>query len=50
VTEFADIATFARQHAGCGGITPNATTPVGGGYLLTLACTCGATMDRWITA
>jgi hypothetical protein len=50
VTEFADIAAFARQHAACGGITPNATTPVGGGYLLTLTCACGATMDRWITA
>jgi hypothetical protein len=50
VTEFADIAAFARQHAACGGITPNATTPVGGGYLLTLTCACGATLDRWITA
>lgn len=50
MTEFADIAAFARQHASCGGITPNATTPVGGGYLLTLACACGATLDRWITA
>ena len=50
MTEFADIAAFARQHAACGGITPNATTPVGGGYLLTLTCACGATMDRWITA
>ncbi len=47
---FPDIEEFARRHAGCGGITPNASTPVGGGYLLTLTCACGATRDRWITA
>src|SRR5688572_22919707 len=50
VTDFPDIERFARSHAACGGITPNATTQLDGGYLLTLTCACGVSMDRWITA
>jgi hypothetical protein len=49
VTDFADIERFARSHDRCGGITPNATTKVDGGYLLTLTCACGVSMDRWVT-
>jgi hypothetical protein len=49
VSDFGDIERFARAHASCGGITPNASTQMSGGYLLTLTCVCGATMDRWIT-
>lgn len=49
MSDFGDIERFARSHAACGGITPNATTQTGGGYLLTLTCACGAAMDRWIT-
>jgi hypothetical protein len=49
VTDFSDVERFARGHAACGGITPEATTQTGGGYLLTLTCACGSTMDRWIT-
>lgn len=50
MTDFEDVAAFARQHSACGGITPNATTQRGGGYLLTVRCACGATLDRWVTA
>jgi hypothetical protein len=49
VSAFADVEAFARQHVGCGGMTPSAGSPVGGGYLLTLTCACGATFDRWIS-
>ena len=49
MSDFSDIERFARSHAACGGITPNATTQLDGGYLLTLTCSCGASMDRWIT-
>lgn len=49
MTDFADIERFARAHAACGGIMPNVTTQLDGGYLLTLACACGVSMDRWIT-
>lgn len=50
MSDFGDIERFARSHAACGGITPNATTQMGGGYLLTLTCACGGAMDRWIDA
>jgi hypothetical protein len=50
VTDFSDIERFARAHAACGSITPNATTQMDGGYLLTLSCACGVSMDRWVTA
>ncbi len=49
MTDFADIEEFSRQHAACGGITPSAVPQAGGGYLLTLTCACGATLDRWVT-
>jgi hypothetical protein len=50
VIDFPDIEQFARAHAACGGITPNATTQLDGGYLLTLRCACGVSMDRRVTA
>ena len=52
MSDFADVQQFARQHAACGGLTPNAQTREGtaGGYLLTITCACGAIHDRWVTA
>jgi hypothetical protein len=50
VSEFADVEQFGRAHGGCGGITPSAAPQPGGGFLLTLTCTCGATLERWVTA
>jgi hypothetical protein len=52
MSDFADVQQFARQHAACGGLTPNAQTRPGtaGGYLLTITCACGAVHDRWVTA
>jgi hypothetical protein len=49
VSHFVDVEAFARQHANCGGMTPTTGSPVGGGYLLTLTCACGATFDRWVS-
>ena len=50
MSDFADVERFAREHAACGGLTPTAMPkPGGGGYLLTLTCTCGATFDRWVS-
>jgi hypothetical protein len=50
MSDFADIEQFAREHAACGGLTPSAMPrPGGGGYLLTLTCTCGASFDRWVS-
>jgi len=51
MTDFADVEQFAREHAACGGLTPNAMSRPGReGYLLTITCACGATLDRWVTA
>ena len=50
MTDFADVEQFARQHAGCGGLTPSATPQAAGGFTLRLACTCGAIFDRVVTA
>jgi hypothetical protein len=52
MSDFADVEQFAREHAACGGLTPNAQSRPGaaGGYLLTITCACGATHDRWVTA
>src|SRR5512144_3003757 len=51
MSDFADVEQFAREHAGCGGLTPNATSRPGtAGYHLTITCVCGATHDRWVTA
>ena len=50
LTDFADVEQFARQHGVCGGLTPRAMAqPDGGGYLLTIACVCGATFNRWVS-
>lgn len=51
MSDFADVEQFAREHAGCGGLTPQATSRPGReGYHLTITCACGATHDRWVTA
>ena len=51
MSDFGDVQQFARQHAGCGGLTPSTQArPGSGGYLLTISCACGATHDRWVTA
>jgi hypothetical protein len=51
MSDFADVEKFAREHASCGGLTPNATSRPGReGYLLTITCACGAIYDRWVTA
>jgi hypothetical protein len=50
MASFQDVEQFTRQHHACGTITPTASSPLMGGYLLTLTCACGAAFDRWITA
>jgi hypothetical protein len=51
MSDFADVEHFAREHATCGGLTPNAMSRPGrSGYQLTITCACGASFDRWVTA
>jgi hypothetical protein len=50
MSDFADVERFVREHGDCGGVTPSSTMQIGGGYLLTLTCACGAAWDRWVSA
>jgi hypothetical protein len=50
MTDFADVERFGAQHARCGGITPGAVPHAEGGFVLSLACTCGAALERRVTA
>lgn len=50
MTDFTDVERFAQEHAACGGLTPTAMPrPGGGGYILTLTCACGTSLDRWVS-
>ena len=49
MTLLADLAQFASDHRVYGNPTADATEPAGNGYLLTVACSCGVTFERWIT-
>jgi hypothetical protein len=50
MADFSDVMQFAQTHRPCGGITPAVRPEPSGGYLLTLACACGAVLDRQVTA
>jgi hypothetical protein len=51
MSDFADVERFAREHAGCGALTPSATArDEDGGYQLTITCACGAVHDRKVTS
>ena len=41
--------TDAVDHRPHGTLTGHATEPVWNGYLLTVACPCGVTFERWVT-
>jgi hypothetical protein len=47
---FAEVEAFVARHNACGELTggPEPLTPCG--YRLRLACRCGVTLERWITA
>lgn len=49
MTDFADVEQFGREHSACGGISPSAAPQTGGGFELSLVCTCGATLRRAVT-
>jgi hypothetical protein len=45
----ADLEEFVRHHRPHGPLTADATEPAWNGYLLTVACPCGVTFERWVT-
>jgi hypothetical protein len=44
-----DLEEFVRDHRRHGTLTADATIPAWNGYLLTVACPCGVTFERWVT-
>ena len=49
MTLLAELEEFVRDHRAHGALTGDATEPAWNGYLLTVACPCGVTFERWIT-
>jgi hypothetical protein len=46
---FADLEEYVHDHRPHGPMTADATEPAWNGYLLTVACPCGVTFERWAT-
>ena len=45
----AELEEFVGDHRRHGTLTADATEPAWNGYLLTVACPCGVTFERWVT-
>ena len=46
----ADLDEFFTLHRAHGGLTPTVGELTPNGYRLELACSCGVTFERWVTA
>ena len=44
-----NIEHFVAAHRPYGTLTGDATAPAPDGYLLWIACSCGALFERWVT-
>jgi hypothetical protein len=49
MSRLADLAEFLLSHRPHGQVTADATPPAWNGYLLTVACPCRVTFERWVT-
>jgi len=49
VTVLADLYEFVSNHHPHGLLTADATEPAWNGYLVRVACPCGAVFARWVT-
>ena len=49
VSLLTDLEEFVRHHRQHGPVTADTTEPAWNGYLLTAACPCGVTFERWVT-
>jgi hypothetical protein len=45
----ADLEEFVADHRSHGTLTGDASEPAWNGYLVTVACPCGVTFERWVT-
>jgi hypothetical protein len=46
---FEEIELFVTAHRACGELTSDVGEITENGYRLQLACSCGATFERWVT-
>jgi len=44
-----DLATFVQDHQPHGQHVGDASEPPWTGYMITVACPCGVTFERWVT-
>ena len=49
MTLLAELEEFVGDHRPHGPLTCDATEPAWNGYLITVACPCGVTFERWVT-
>jgi hypothetical protein len=49
VSLLADLEVFIHDHRPHGPMTADASPPAWNGYLLTVVCPCGVTLERWVT-
>jgi hypothetical protein len=49
MTLLAEFEEFVGDHRSHGTLICDATEPAWNGYLLTVACPCGKTFERWVT-
>jgi hypothetical protein len=48
VTIIDEIEAFIRDHREHGELVGDATEPAANGYMITVACPCGVTFERWV--
>jgi hypothetical protein len=46
---FAELERFATAHRPCGVLTSDVGKLTDAGYVVHLACSCGAEFERWVT-
>ena len=46
---YPELQRFLEVHRDCGEVTKEAGRPSVDGYLIHVACPCGAVLDRWVT-
>jgi len=46
----ADLAAFVQDHQAHGQLVGDATEPGWNGYMVTVACPCGVTFERWVNS
>lgn len=45
-----EIQDFIATHKPCGRVSGSVDMPTGEGYSVSVSCTCGKTLSRWVTA